>query len=127
MKERFSIGDYNFSIDRNESIIEINGNQIIDLTIKADENVFDQLCDKENFEFSYGLYPPEFYAHQIDLGKSKQIVINEQNQNNYEVALYFMEHNDVDVNISILNNWIIILGKTYINGKKYPLEIKLCL
>ncbi|WP_272151068.1 hypothetical protein [Tenacibaculum aiptasiae] len=127
MKEKFSIGDYNFSIDRNESTIEINGNQIINLTIKADENVFDQLCDKENFEFSYGLYPPEFYASQIDLGKNKQIVINEQNQNNYEIALYFMEHNDVDVNISILNNWIIILGETYINGKKYPLEIKLCL
>jgi len=41
LKEEFIIGDYEFSFDRSESVIEIEGNQIIDLTIKGNEEVFD--------------------------------------------------------------------------------------
>lgn len=123
--ERFSIGDYNFSIDRKKSIIEISENKIINLTIKANENVFDKFCEKDDFEFSYGLYPPEFYAREIDLGQKRNIIIKEKNQNNHEIALYFMEHNHVNVNLSIHNNWVLILGWTYINEKKYPLEIRI--
>jgi len=123
IKEEFSIGNYNFSFDYENSTVEIDGNRIVDLTIKANENVFDSLCEKDDFEFSNGLYAPEFYARNIDLGKKAQIVINEKNQSDYETALYFMEHNDVNVNLSIHPYWILIVGWTNISGKEYPIAI----
>ena len=125
IKEEFSIGEFDFKIDSDNSTIEIDGNKIIDLTIKADENVFENLCENDDFEFGYGLYSPEFYAREIDLGKKNQIVINGKNQYDYETALYFMEHNDVEINLSVHDNWILIAGWTNISGEKYPIVIKM--
>jgi len=125
IKEEFSIGNHEFSFDHENSTIEIIGNKITDLTIKSDESVFDELCEKEDFEFSYGIYSPEFYAREIDLGKKGQIVINEKNQNDYETALYFMEHNDLNINLSLHPDWILVVGWTKISGKEYPITIRM--
>ncbi|RBW57538.1 hypothetical protein DS884_10810 [Tenacibaculum sp. E3R01] len=125
LREVFLIGNYDFSFDKENSTIEIENNQIIDLTIKSSEPVFEELCESDEFEFGYGLYPPEFNAHEIDLGRKKQIRINEKNLYDYEIALYFMEHNDVKINLSLTEDWILIMGFTSISGKEYPLEIKL--
>ena len=125
IKEEFTIGEFDFKVDTENSIVEIDGNEIVDLTIKADESVFYNLCKNDDFELGYGLYPPEFYARGIDLGKKNQIVINEKNQYDYETALYFMEHNDVEINLSIHDNWILVAGWTCIFGKKYPIVIKM--
>ena len=124
IKEEFTIGEFDFKIDSANSTLEFDGNKIIDLTIKADQNVYENLCEDDNFEFGYGLYPPEFYAREIDLGKRNQIVINEKNQYDIETALYFMEHNDVEINLSVHDNWILVAGWTYISGKKHPIIIK---
>lgn len=125
IKEEFTIGDYDFSIDHGNSIVKIDGNKIIDLTIKADDNVFDKLCENDGFEFNFGLYSPEFYARGVDLGRKRQIIINQENGTDIECALYFMEHNDVKVNLSIHDNWILVAGWTDIMGKEYPILIKL--
>ncbi|MFA8434286.1 MAG: hypothetical protein ACEPOZ_07195 [Marinifilaceae bacterium] len=125
LKEEFIVGDYEFSFDRTESTIEIEGNQIIDLTIKGKEEVFEKYSENDNFEFDWGLYPPEFYARGIDLNSRGQFEINQTNLYDYEVALYFMEHNDVEINLSVMENWILISGWTNIGGKQYPLEIKI--
>lgn len=123
LEEQFRIGDYDFSFDLENTTIEIEGNQIVDITIKANEGIFEQLCEQEDFEFNYGLYPPEFYARGVDLDKKRRITINESNQFDHEIALYFMEHNDVNIKLNIHDNWILIVGSVFINGKKYPLEI----
>lgn len=125
LKERFIIGDYEFSFDKAESVIEIDGNQIIDLSIKGSIDVFEKYCETENFEFDWGIYPPEFYAREIHLNHKGQIQINERNSYDYETALYFMEHNDVEVELSIRNGWILVLGWTTICGKRYSLEIRM--
>ncbi len=125
IKEEFTIGEFNFLIDSGKSIVKIDRNIIIDLTIKAKESVFDNFCQNDDFEFGYGLYPPEFYARGIELGRKNQIIINEKNQYDFETALYFMEHNDVEINLSIHDNWIIVSGYTYMSGKKYPITIKM--
>ncbi|MCK8482268.1 hypothetical protein [Psychroserpens algicola] len=90
IKEEFTIGNYDFSIDHKNSTVEVEGSKIVDLTIKGNENIFETLCENDDFEFSYGIYSPEFYAREMDLGKKGQIVINEKNQNDYDTALYFM-------------------------------------
>jgi hypothetical protein len=125
LKEEFIIGDYEFSFDRTESVIEIEGNQIIDLTIKGNEEVFEKYSENDDFEFDWGLYPPEFYAREIELNNKGQIKINETNKYDHEVALYFMEHNDVEIKLSIKNDWVLISGYTNIFGKRYPIEIKM--
>lgn len=123
IKEKFRIGNYDFSIDYNNSNVEIEGDNIIDLRIKADEKIFDELCENDDFEFSYGIYSPEFYAREIDLGEKRQIIISEENKYDYETALYFMEHNDVEIKLSFIEKWILIEGWAYIFGNKYPIEI----
>ena len=125
IKEEFTIGNYDFSIDHENSIVKIDGNKIIDLTIKADENVFDRLCENDDFEFNFGLYSPEFYARGVDLGRKNQIIVNQENGTDIDCALYFMEHNDVKTNLSIHDSWILVAGWTDIMGKEYPILIKL--
>ncbi len=124
MKETFSIGDYELSIDSKNSTMQIEEHRIVALVIKADEQKFDQLCEREDFEFNYGIYPPEFYVWSVDLDSNKEIAINENNQHDHEAALYFMEHNEVDVKLNIQGSWIVITGWVYIGGDKYPLEIR---
>lgn len=125
IKEEFIIGDYDFSIDNEDSIIVIDGNKLIDIKIRADKSVFNQFCEDDDFEFGFGLYPPEFYARGIDLGRNRHIIINEENHFDYEVALYFMEHNEVNIKLSIEDSWILIVGWAYINKNKYPIDIKI--
>lgn len=55
IKEEFTIGEFDFLIGSENSTIEIIGNKIVDLTIKADENIFDNLCENDDFEFGNGL------------------------------------------------------------------------
>lgn len=123
LKEQFLIGNYDFSFDHETTILEINGNHIVDLTIKANEYIFEQLCKQEDFEFNYGLHPPEFYSREVNLDKNGQIIINENNHFDYEAALYFMDHNYLNITLSINNEWIVIVGWTFINGNKYPIKI----
>ena len=125
IKEEFIIGNYDFSFDKNESRIEIEENQIIDLTIKANKELFEKYSENEDFEFNWGLYPPEFYARGIVLNNKKEIKINERNMYDYETALYFMEHNDVEIHLSLTEDWIFISGWTNISGKKYPIKIRM--
>ena len=124
LKEEFKIGAFDFLIDSENSVVEIFEHEIIDLTIKADANRFDELCEEDNFEFGFGLYLPEFYARGIPIDKSGQVTINKSNQLDSEVALYFMEHNDVEINLSFDRYWISISGWTQINEKRYPVSIK---
>lgn len=123
--EFFKIGDHDFTIDDDKTIIEVEGNEIIDLTIKASEVVFDKLCEDEEFEFGYGSYAPEFYAREIPLSNDGKIEINEKNLYDYEIALYFMEHNDVNLTILVNKEWILIKGISNVWGTTYPIEIKI--
>lgn len=124
-KEAFFIGKYDFSIDFENTLVKIEGNILVDLEIKASEKVFDTLCENDDFEFGYGIYSPQFYARGINLGKKRQISITKKNRYRFEVGLYFMEHNTVNVDIYFFNNWILVTGRTYMFGEEYPLVIKM--
>lgn len=109
-KEIFMLGDYTFSIDKSQSTIDVGENEIIDVTIKASEEEFEQLSESESFEFSWALYSPMFYARGIKFDKRKYLIVSDKNINDYEVSLYFMEHNDVNVNISLKDEGVLIVG-----------------
>ncbi|MFA0960600.1 hypothetical protein AB9P05_02210 [Roseivirga sp. BDSF3-8] len=65
------------------------------------------------------------YAREVDLGPKKHLEITKHNQYDYELALYFMEHNDVRVSLSIQNDWILIEDRVNMSGAVYPLKISL--
>jgi hypothetical protein len=123
-EEIFSLGSYLFRIDKSESIIQIKDNEIVDLTLKTSEQEFETYSETESFEFSWALYPPMFYARDLLFDKKKKFVINNTNKFDHEVALYLMEHNEVQVKISLEDDWILILGAAFVFGKEYPLEIR---
>lgn len=125
MEGYFKVGKFDFTIDYENSIIEIENNRIIDLTIKSSETVFDKFCQDENFEFGWATYSPEFYAREINLNNSNSFEINENNLYDFEAALYFMNHNDVYVSLFMEKNSITTKGISDIMGKKYPIEIKI--
>lgn len=122
-EEMFMLCEYKFSIDKSESTIEVGESQIIDLTIKASEKEFESLSESESFEFSWALYSPMFYARGLKLDKKKQFIVTNENMFDHEVALYFMEHNNVKVNISLKNDSVLIAGFADVFGKEYPIEI----
>lgn len=121
--ETFKLGNYIFSVDHSQSVVEIGDHEIIDLTIKTSEEEFDSFLASESFEFSWALYSPMFYARGIKFNQKKHLIINDKNRSEHEVGLYFMEHCDATVNISLKDDCILITGFANLFGKKYPLEI----
>lgn len=124
-EEVFEIGKYNFLIDSKSSTVKIIENAIVDLTISGDSSNFDRLCDEDDFEFGYGIDPPIFYARDIKLNNNNEITIKREDKFDFDTAMYFMEHNDVDITLKVDNKWILISGWTHINGSKYPIVIKM--
>lgn len=122
-KELFILGKYTFTIDKMESIIEIKDNEIIDLTIKTSAQEFEQLSESDSFEFSWAIYSPMFYARDLKLNRKRRLIISDKNWDNHEVAVYFMEHCDVDVTITLKEDSVLIVGSATIFGQDYPLEI----
>lgn len=122
-KEIFVLGKNTFTIDKTQSIIEIRDSEIVDLTLKTSEKEFEQLSESESFEFSWATYSPMFYARGLELDRKRHLSINDKNRYDHEVALYFMEHGDVNVNISLKDNGVLILGNATVFGREYPLEI----
>ena len=125
LEEEFKIGEYDFSIDFDNSIVDIEAGRIFELEIKGDADTFEELCENDDFEFSSELLPPKFCARNIFIGTGNRIVINEKNQNDFDTELCFMDDNDLAITLSIDNHWIIVTGSAYIDGKKYPLSIKM--
>ena len=127
LKEAFIIGDHSFTIDKSISTIEVVKDKLIELTLKTSESEFEKLSESESFEFSWALYAPMFYAREINLNKKGRITITHENKFDHEVALYFMEHCDVNATIQVNEKVIIVEGTVEIAGKNYPLKIQVTL
>ena len=105
--------------------MELKDNTIVELVIKADESVFDDLSEEDNFEFGYGIYAPEFYVRAITLNNEGKAQIGNQDAIDNDVALYFIEHNEVNITLEVNENQIMVDGSVKILGQKYPLQISM--
>lgn len=119
-EEKFKLGDYTFSINKEESIFDLTESEIDELEIKTNQEEFEVFESENDFEFKHFMYAPEFYARTIPLKNSKLIV---DKSSRYETAIYFSAHNFVDYELNLNNDWIEIKGKAYIGNKEYPFEI----
>src|SRR5262249_13897315 len=101
----FILANTNFAIDDEKSQIALapgkKGELLLTLEIHGDQEVFDRLNAEERSEWSWALYPPHFYLRNYPVplaarDKSVSVKLKPEDSANYDVALYMMEHNDVE-------------------------------
>lgn len=91
----FKLEDSNFEIDNDFRFSFDNG--VLNIDVSGDQKVFDSLTKDEDQPFSWALYPPRFYIHGLPLKSDTDInnfeyIITEDDVDEYEIDLYFMEY-----------------------------------
>lgn len=97
----FTLGATEFGIDISKSKIKISvpepqfGVGLLNLDVSGDASIFDELSSQEGSEWSWALYPPALYFHEIPIQLSLITSASEfafEVDNNLEYGLYMMEH-----------------------------------
>jgi hypothetical protein len=103
--QQFKIGSTDFGIDRTTSSFTIDATDpnrpMITIELSGDQATFDALTADEDSEWSWTLYPPGFYLRsfpaQVDPATGVATArVQREDIDNYEFAIYLMEHNDID-------------------------------
>ena len=99
----FILGDTEFGVDRAKSSCKTrqqDGQLWLSFDVYGDQGTYDLISADEDSPWSWTLYPPRFYgdfpATRDDTGVV-EARISVDDLCEYEVALYLMNHNDVDV------------------------------
>lgn len=91
----FKLDDSDFGIERGFRFSFDDG--ILNFDVSGDQKVFDGLTEDERHPYSWALYPPRFYIHDLPLEPKKNIndfeyTITEDDIDAYEIDLYLMEY-----------------------------------
>jgi hypothetical protein len=125
----FIIGNTEFGIDPKQSRFQITkekGRLFLSVEIHGDDAVSEKLGDDEKSGWEGILYGPYFYLRQYPVestGKDKELTVKLKpgDVENFDVALYLMEHNLVkDVQVKILNEQIEVTGEADLAGFRKP-------
>mgnify|MGYP006914252626 CR=1 FL=1 len=122
-EEIFIIGEYNFFFNESKCVVEYDKNKVNDFTFIGNEEIFEKLDKKDDFEFKHFIYPPELYIRNLTLEKSMETKITKSNHLDSEVGLYFGEHGSVEAQVFVKDGWIKIIGFGEVYGEKYPIKI----
>lgn len=120
--DNYGVGKITWKIDREELVIR-------DLTIEGDKETLDKLSGDDLV--NWPLFPPKFYVWEapFEMKDGKiQVQITEEMLDDYDIALYLMEHNDVYGLLTIDETGMLFFeGVTFISGKEKQLvlEVKL--
>ncbi len=107
--QQFRIGDTDFGIDARTSSFTVDTTDperpTITIEIFGDQSAFDALTADDDSEWSWALYPPSFYLYSFpaQVDPSTGIATSRvklDDVDDYEFAIYMMEHNNVD-NVTI--------------------------
>lgn len=102
---QFRIGDTDFGIDPETSSFTVDRSDperpTMTIELSGDPSVFDPLAADEDSEWSWALYPPGFYLRsfpaEIDPSTGTATArVSRDDIDEYEFAIYMMEHNDID-------------------------------
>ncbi|MCU0436580.1 MAG: hypothetical protein MUC49_01615 [Raineya sp.] len=123
--EKFIIGENDFGVGKIS--YKVNWDKdTIDLTIEGNTVIFEQLSESK--AWNWALYPPKIYFRNVSFefqNATISIIIDEQMLDEYDIALYFLEHNDIEGILTIDEDNIFSLeGFTYISGEKMNLEME---
>lgn len=109
----FKIGDTEFGIGDVQLSVE---DGLINLEITGSEDIFNKLTENDECKWSWALYPPKIYFRNVPY-ENKAIIIDEEFLDEYDIALYVMEHNEFTGTIEITNKTIQINGQADIMGE----------
>lgn len=110
----FGIGDIQFAIEDNRLSLEVTGS----------EEIFDKLTEEEDGEWSWALYPPKIYFRAVPY-VGEDIIVDENFLDQYDIALYIMEHHDFTGTIKISDCNIDICGQVDIDRDILTLDINI--
>ena len=130
----FLIGDTNFGVEDKQSRVEFakaaDGQLLLTVEIAGNEKVYQDIKADEDSEWSWTLYPPQFYLRGYPVpekskGKERTIKLKPEDSANFDVALYFMEHNEVaGVTLVVGDDRIEISGRVDLMGEQRKFRIK---
>lgn len=117
--DNFGIGKIDLKIDRKKGVLS--------LTLNGDEDLFDALSEDEDGPWSWALYPPKLYFHELPFDPDEKTIrlrIDEELLDECDIALYLMEHNDVEGDFEIdANNRFRFSGTAWISGEETTMEV----
>ena len=123
----FRLGETDFGINPGKSACSIDtadGGLVVNLEIRGDDEKYDAITENEDSEWSWTQYPPRLYIHDFPLtndGDIKRAKISRDDLDEYEAAIYLMEHNDVDgVELSVDPDGVLqIRGNVLLSGQPH--------
>jgi hypothetical protein len=132
----FEIDGTNFGVDANESRFDLDrtnvGDPLLTVEVRGDEDEYERITNDDSSPWSWTLYPPHFYLRGYPVPASAGIEkttihLRPEDADDYDVALYMMEHNavdDVEIVVSDATR-IEISGRVELDGKFVPFAIGL--
>lgn len=115
----FKIGTTEFGIGDIELTLK---HANIHLEVCANEAVYERITQDEDSEWGWSIYPPKMYFYDVPY-ENQCITIDFHMLDEYDIALYMMEHNGFIGTLEIKNNTIHVQGQLCIMGKPFPLII----
>ena len=117
----FKIGDTDFGIG--EVALQIENGIISNLTIEGNDDIYKQITtDESGFWYSSISRPPKVYFREIPLNDGN-IEITDELLDEYDIALYLNEHNDLYGTLTIKDKCVMVKGEVNLWGNMYTLEI----
>lgn len=130
----FRIDNTNFGIDRKQSSVALTGlagDVCATVEVYGSQESYERIAENENSEWSWTLYPPHFYLREfpVQVANSKVATANisVDDLEEYEVAVYLIEHNDVDdleLHIDPNRGLLQVRGRVFLSGEPHSLEIE---
>lgn len=87
----FALDGIEFGVENVEFSFE---NGILNLDFGGNEELFDELCEDDDFVFGWAMYVPEIYFHEIPCDSNGCVEISFDSD--LECAMYMMEHNPLE-------------------------------
>src|SRR5262249_1870218 len=130
----FIIGNTNFAIDPGPSRLDWksspDGRLLLTVEIHGSQEAYDRITAAEESEWAWTLYPPHFYLRNYPVsapakGKAVTVQLAPEDVADYDVALYLMEHHDVDaVTIRVAGNRLEVTGRVDLMGEEQDFRIR---
>ena len=129
----FFIGETNFGVEISKSRFDFkkasDGRLLLTIEVRGNEKLYKEVTAAEDSEWSWTLEPPYFYLREYPVSekavaKQDRIRLKPEDSDNLDVALYLMEHNDVEgVTIKVDDHRLEISGQVDLMGE--PREFRI--
>lgn len=106
----FQIGTTEFGVGK---VVLSTENNLLNLEISGNDDVFNQLTEADNSEWGWALYAPKIYFKDVPF-QGNTLTIDNEILNRCDIALYMMEHNDFTGTVELTEDAVHIRGEVYL-------------